>query len=237
MSNGVHKVKPKKFFAFAGPIGAGKSSAMKDVVEKMPEDWIEIVEPLDEVLPLLTKAYESKDSAKEYNLRLQLMFFNMRVKTTRAARKSVSNGTFPNFSAERTVFDDIIFMRVQERLGLLREGDFKIYKAFWDHWVELLELDDMIPDLLVYMRPDDDECWKRIQERGRKCEETMTREYTDIVNEEHDKIYQKEDGFVTIPGGRTIPVLIYKSNADFRGEVGADEAKKLADAIYQKLKE
>ena len=237
MSNGVHKMKTKKFFAFAGPIGAGKSTALKDVVDKIPGNWIEIIEPLDDVLPLLAKAYESKESAKEYNLRLQLMFFNTRVKATRAARKTVSNGTLPHFSSERTVFDDIIFMRVQERLGLLRDGDFDIYKAFWDHWVELLDIDDMIPDLIVYMRPDDKECWNRIQKRARECEKTLTREYTDIVNEEHDKIYLQESGTIDIPGGRTIPILVYKSNADFRGDEGAEEARMLANKIHEKLSE
>lgn len=235
MSNGVHTSKPKKFFAFAGPIGAGKSTALSDIVGNMPGSWIEIVEPLDDVLPFLAKAYESPEKAREYNLRVQMMFFNTRVDATRKARRNITNGTSPHFSSERTVFDDIIFMRVQERLGLLRDGDFDIYKRFWDHWVELLEIDDMIPDLIVYMRPDNDECWRRIQERGRECEKTLTREYTDIVNDEHDKIYLQESEEIEIPGGRAIPVLVYKSNADFRGDHGAEEAKKLATAIHERL--
>jgi deoxyadenosine/deoxycytidine kinase len=225
----------KKLFAFAGPVGAGKTHALKDIVSKIKGTWIEIEEPLDDVLPLLAKAYESKESAIQYNLRVQLKFFNMRVRVTRAARKSISNGTQPFFAAERTVFDDIIFWNVQKRLGMIREGDDEIYRAFWSHWVELLELDDMIPDLIVYMRPDDDECWRRIQERSRECEKTLTRAYTDVVNEEHDKIYLREDGMIDIPGGKKIPVLIYKSNADFRGISGAEEAQRLADAISEKL--
>lgn len=225
----------KKFFAFAGPIGAGKSHALKDVVSKIKGSWIEIEEPLEDLKPLLAKAYESKESATQYNLRVQMKFFNMRVRVTREARRTISNGTPPLFASERTVFDDIIFWDTQKRLGMLRDGDDDIYRSFWSHWVELLELDDMIPDLIVYMRPTDDECWRRIKERDRECERTMTREYTDIVNEEHDKIYLSEGGVINIPGGKTIPVLVYKSNADFRGVNGAEEAQRLADAISERL--
>ncbi len=226
----------KRFVALAGPIGAGKSTALKDVMGKLSQggEWIVIPEPLDDkIIHLLGEAHKSKENAIECGLKLQMMFFNLRVRVTREARKRCNtNKTPPLFSAERTVFDDIIFMRSLERQGLLKPGDFDLYMSFWDHWVELLDMDDMIPDLIVYMRPDDEECWRRIQERGRACEKNMTREYTTILNEEHDKVYLREDGTIDIPGGRKIPVLVYKSNADFRGEA---EARELAALIDSKL--
>ena len=236
-SNGINsdvvdnKKKKKTFISFAGPIGAGKSIALEKIVPHLKGDWYKIPEPLEEVLPLLTEAYKSEENAKLYNLRTQLMFFNVRIKATRSAGRLLNNSR--QFISERTVFDDIIFWETQKRTGKLRDGDDKIYQEFWKHWVELLEIDGMIPDLFVYLRPDDEECWRRIQERNRPCEKVMKKSYTITLNEEHDKIYLQESGYVKIPGGRMIPVLVFNDGKNYRDN--EEVAKEYATRIMQTL--
>lgn len=226
--------KGKVFISFVGPIGAGKSVALKKIVPNLDGNWIIIEEHLDEVLPFLTQTYKSPENAKQYNLRTQLMFFNVRVRETRKAGRKIEEG-LGRFVSERTVFDDIIFWNTQKRNGMLRDNDDEIYRAFWKYWVELLEIDNMIPDLFVYLRPSDEECWKRIQERSRECENTMKMDYTKIVNEEHDKVYLRSDGMVEIPGGRKIPVIIFRDERNYKDDETV--AKNYAHKIMEKLRE
>lgn len=238
--------KNKRFvISISGPIGAGKSTLLTKVKHFLNGgEWVTINEPLDDVVDLLGKAY--RDPVK-YNLHLQIKFFSKRLDATK--RISEENKDKTLFVSERTIYDDILFWNVQKRRDALDEFDDDIYRDLWKHWATLLKTYNMLPNLFVYLRPDNDECLRRVAERNRGIEQGAVDEtisvkdstgnfhqmtYNDLVIDEHDRRYLGND-YVSLPTGEKVKVLVLKTNSNFRDD--PEEAKKIASHINQAVNE
>lgn len=230
MSKTVNGQKRGKKVSIGGPIGAGKSTLLAKLMNLLDGDWIKIDEPLDEFKHYLALTYKDEEHAKRHNLSCQMKIFVTRVKHSRKVGKENPS---KNKIQERFLGDDIIFWKTQVALGNVNPLDDETYMTANPVWQELLEIDDMVPDLIVYIRPDDDECWRRIQERHRSEESSMTKEYTLELNRQHDKVYKTDDGKFKLPDGNKIPIVYYESNSNFRDD--NEEAARLAGMIQRAL--
>lgn len=230
MSSKVGRQNQGKIVSIGGPIGAGKSTLLSKLANSLNGEWVKIDEPLDQFNHYLALTYKDEEHAKRHNLSCQMKIFITRVKHSRKVGKE--NPT-KNKIQERFLGDDIIFWKTQVALGNVNPLDDETYMTANPVWQELLEIDDMVPDLIVYIRPDDDECWRRIQERSRNEETSMKKEYTLELNRQHDKVYKTDDGKFELPDGKKIPIVYYESNANFRDD--DKEAKRLAGMIQRAL--
>lgn len=201
--------------SIGGPIGAGKSTLLRKIVSELSGEWVKIEEPTEKFKHYLELTYKNDETAKRHNLSCQIKIFCERTKRTREVGKNNPN---KNKIQERFLGDDIIFWKTQVALGNVNELDDETYMGINTLWQELLDLDDMVPDLLIYLRPDDEECWSRIKERGRIEESKMTMRYTQELNKQHDLVYKTEDGLFLLPNGKKIPIVYYESNANFRDD-------------------
>lgn len=158
-----------KFIVIAGNIGAGKTTLVKILSEKL--GFTPFYEPHEEN-PYLADFYEDM---KSWSYHSQVYFLTRRLKIHKELLQAT--GTVVQ---DRSVYEDAqIFARNLYLQGDLSQRDYQVYQDLYQILVSLLPM----PSLIIYLRASVDTLMKRIACRGREYEAGISREYLGRLNE------------------------------------------------------
>lgn len=158
-----------KFIVIAGNIGAGKTTLVKILSERL--GFTPFYEPHDEN-PYLADFYEDM---KSWSYHSQVYFLTRRLKIHKELLQAT--GTVVQ---DRSVYEDAqIFARNLYLQGDLSQRDYQVYQDLYQILVSLLPM----PGLIIYLRASVDTLMKRIACRGREYEAGISREYLGRLNE------------------------------------------------------
>ncbi|MFC6171223.1 deoxynucleoside kinase [Loigolactobacillus jiayinensis] len=144
----------------AGMIGVGKTTLTGMIAEHLGTEAF--FEPVGDnpVLPL----YYS--DPKKYGFLLQIFFLNKRFAMIKKAL------TDDNNVLDRSIYEDALFTRENNKEGNISDQEFDIYLKLLDNMMaELQSIPKKAPDLLVYAYADFDTILYRIKKRGRDYEQ------------------------------------------------------------------
>jgi deoxyadenosine/deoxycytidine kinase len=192
----------KRYVVLAGNIGAGKSTLVRMLCERL--GWTPYFEPVAEN-PYLEDFYA--DMAR-WSFASQVFFMAWRVKSHRALMEDP--GTVVQ---DRSLYEDAeVFAKNLHRQGLMSDRDWKTYRELYGTFTTLLPA----PDLVVYLRASVPTLLERIGRRGRGYEAGISREYLAGLN----GLYEEWIGAF-----RLAPVLVVPADRmDFVTDTAALEA-------------
>jgi deoxyadenosine/deoxycytidine kinase len=157
------------FIAVSGSIGAGKSTVTRILAE------ITGFEPLFETVeghPYLEKFYKDP---KTYAFRTQTFFLWDRFNKHYSALK-----TGRNIVADRCIYEDAIFAKVQHMRGDMDDDDY--LRTYLPHYKILTEIIKP-PELMVYLRANLDTLVYRIRKRARDMEKNIDTDYLKTLSQ------------------------------------------------------
>ena len=163
----------KKFITVAGNIGAGKSTLVKLLSERL--GWQPFYEPVADN-PYLADFYQDMDA---WSFHSQVFFLTHRL----CVYQELS--AWPtSVILDRSLYEDAeIFAGNLYRQGFMNERDFKTYMSLYLMLLNFLPT----PDLVVYLRTSVPTLVKRIHNRGRDFERGMDQSYLQTLNDAYEK--------------------------------------------------
>jgi len=179
-----------------GNISAGKTTFLSWLADKTFEirDLCEVVhEPVDKwqcvgdnkTNNLLQRFYESPH---KHAYEFQNYVFLTRMDLNR----NTFEGDKPLRLLERSVFSDrLVFVRAIHEAKWLTDEQLELYDSWFNPM--LLEVPGLIPDGFIYLRADPSTCMRRLRNRGRQEEKTVTDEYLEGLHEKHEDWFKKEE--------------------------------------------
>lgn len=85
---------------------------------------------------------------------------------------------------ERSIYcDRHVFAKNLYQQGLMDETEWALYVHFWEYF----RVNIPVPDAIVYLRTPAEECFQRLQVRGRSEEQGITLEYLQQLEARHDE--------------------------------------------------
>lgn len=163
----------KNMIIIEGTVGVGKSSLMEILSEELglavfPEPVVDN--------PLLPLFYENM---KRYGFALQVFFLNNRFRMIKEAQK------LDGAIMDRSIYGDVIFAKMLHDQGNLSKEEIDCYLDLFANMMEHLPK----PELVVYLRTDTEGAIKKIQKRGRECEQSTDHQYWEDLNKEYDDYF------------------------------------------------
>jgi len=198
------------YLVIEGNIGAGKSTFLKIIKEKLSIDVV--YEPTDKwqregkednLLDLFYK------DTKRWAYTFQSYAFISRIQSQMEHQKNVSSDRPQVY--ERSVYcDRYCFAKNCLEMGTMTEMEWHIYKE-WFSW--LVESYTAKPSGFVYLRTNPKVCYDRIQKRQR-CEESgVPLSYLELLHTRHEEwLIEKKE---VMPWLADTPVLILDCNEEF----------------------
>jgi hypothetical protein len=179
----------KSYVVLAGNIGAGKSTLVSMICEKL--GWEPYYEPVAEN-PYLQDFYRDM---RTWAFHSQVFFLTYRAQAHRALMD------IPRAVVQdRSFYEDAeVFARALHLQGAISERDWDTYRGLYRTLTTLLSP----PDLVVYLRASVPTLQKRIALRGRQFEARISDEYLESLN----SLYEEWIG-----GFSLSPVLIVPSD-------------------------
>jgi deoxyadenosine/deoxycytidine kinase len=163
----------KYFVAVAGNIGAGKSSLAAGLAHKL--GWEAFFEPVEEN-PYLADFYQDM---QRWGFHSQVFFLSRRLSHYRGLLDRPGS-----VIQDRSVYEDAeVFARNLYRQGYMSERDWQSYHDLYGAVTNLLPP----PNLVVYLQTSVPTLVKRIQQRGRDLERTITPDYLTQLNELYEQ--------------------------------------------------
>ena len=186
----------KSYVVLAGNIGAGKSTLVSLICDKL--GWEPYYEPVAEN-PYLQDFYQDM---RAWAFHSQVFFLTYRAQAHRALMDSPRAVV-----QDRSFYEDAeVFARALHLQGAISERDWDTYRGLYRTLTTLLSP----PDLVVYLRASVPTLQKRIALRGRQFEARISDEYLESLN----RLYEEWIG-----GFSLSPVLIVPSDRrDFVGD-------------------
>ena len=208
----------KQFIAVAGNIGAGKSTLVTRLSQRLR--WKPYFEPVAEN-PYLADFYADM---KRWAFESQVFFLSYRMQSHNELLRVPSSVV-----QDRSVYEDAeIFATNLYNQGNISERDFKTYRNLYELFVALLDP----PDLLIYLRVPVDVLMERIKTRGREFESGITTEYLLHLND----LYEKWIDSFTLCPILTVPAARMDfASVDSLVEVIAGEVRRITDGKQQVL--
>ncbi|HQV69718.1 MAG TPA: deoxynucleoside kinase [Thermoflexales bacterium] len=162
-----------KFIAIAGNMGVGKSTLTKLVAQHL--GWAPIYEAVDEN-PYLSDFYADM---QRWSFHSQAFFLSRRV----AQHKELMSRPEP-IVLDRSVYEDAeIFAQNLYLRGSMSERDWRTYEGLYKTMATLLRP----PDVIVYLRAEVPTLVKRIRQRGRNFELSISMDYLYALNDLYDR--------------------------------------------------
>jgi deoxyadenosine/deoxycytidine kinase len=190
-----------KWVSIEGLIGVGKSTFLEQMKD---QSFTLIPEPVEDWVFL----EDSYVNPKVYSFPAQIEFFTSRV----AKFRSLFQGE-GLYISERSVFSDKVFWNTKLELGDIDVRLHALYLKMWSLWQDLLPIHK--PDVFIYLDTNLEECMRRVKERNRGAESTLTIDYQRILKQEHEKIFFDPEG-VLMPDGSRVPCVVIDASEDFR---------------------
>lgn len=206
-----------------GIISVGKSTLLAELSKHT--NIIECPEPVQKWIDsgMLELSYIDP---KTYSFPAQCMFFDTRVDQINEVWQ---DGEI--MVSERSPFSDKLFWETKRRNGDVNETLHSVYMNMWTKWQRLTPKE--CPDLFIYLNASLDTCMKRLKERGREAESTVTREYQETLKQVHDEVFKNEE--VIMPNGKPVPVIIVDCELNYKEN--PEELQKLIQMILEKIHE
>lgn len=185
----LSKFRMKKFVAVAGNIGVGKSTLVSLLCSKLGPDWQPFYEPVTEN-PYLADFYNDMAA---WAFHSQVFFLTHRL---RIHHKISVHPT--SVFQDRSVYEDAeIFAQNLFLQGCIHPRDYETYRNLFETLVQFLPP----PDLVIYLRASVPTLLKRIAQRGRDYERSISADYLAGLN----KLYEKWISGFTLCPVLTIP--------------------------------
>jgi deoxyadenosine/deoxycytidine kinase len=194
-----------------GVIGVGKTTLIEKCLVPMlteREYRVTVVrEPVDKWKESGSLQQFYKDPSRRA-YQFQTRAFHDRIRECQEQYKNYSKCT-DIFLLERSIFTDMLFMKMLLDSNTIDETEFRDYKDLWKMWEKLMPF---TPDLFVYLRPDVEVAMERLHKRNREGE-TVSIEYQKALQEKHDEFLGKD--MVQISDSRYVPCLHLYTNENF----------------------
>ncbi len=203
----------KKYLVLAGNIGAGKSTLVGLLAQRL--GFRPYYEPVAEN-PYLADFYADMG---RWALQSQLFFLTHRVRTHRALMDDPSSVV-----QDRSLYEDAeVFARNLHEQGALSGRDWATYRELYTTVADLLPP----PDLVIYLRASVPTLKRRIAKRGRDFEASIADEYLAGLNRLYEEWIEGFDRapVLVVPGDR---LDFVEESADFRA-IASTIAERLRD--------
>lgn len=185
-----HSVTPR-FIVIEGPIGVGKTSLARRLAESFGGD---VVLEHGEQNPFLERFYRSK---RDTALPAQLFFLFQRARQLEELRQS------DLFSPVRVA--DFHFGKDRLFAGINLDPE---EMALYDQIAARLQVDEPVPDLMIYLQASVDTLLQRILKRGIPWERGIDRRYLEQLTEAYARYFhQYNDGPLLIVNASSIDPL------------------------------
>ena len=151
-----------------GNIGCGKTTMIKRLNDDMRIPIF--LEPLHKWNDLLSLFYEDPQKwAFSFNLEVLLTFNEWK------------ENNFPAIYERNPQSCRYVFTENNFESGHLHPLQMEVFKKIYERlaWV---------PDILIYIRTDPQICYKRMQERGRNCESSVSLDYLQKIHDKYEKL-------------------------------------------------
>jgi deoxyadenosine/deoxycytidine kinase len=177
--------------AIEANIGAGKSSLLRRLAQILPSDFTVAEEPVHD-FTLLRRFYEDP---KKWLLPMQAQVIG----AYKAAYRYRPPQTLVQ---ERSPFAS---MHVFSKIGIddLPMNQEEKQDLYWSMCEALLDIQDE-PDYIVYLNAKPKTCFDRIRERGRLCEQGVSLEYLQKIDEAYHQYLHFEHDMAAVPEGAYI---------------------------------
>jgi len=162
----------KKFISVAGNIGAGKSSLVLRLSNRL--QWQPFFEP-EANNPYLPDFYKDMDA---WGFHSQIYFLSHRLRVYCELAKCTDSVIL-----DRSLYEDAeVFAYTLYQNGHLSQRDYETYKALYQSLLTFLPA----PDLVIYLRAKVDTLVERIQQRDRDYERAIDRQYLEQLNSAYE---------------------------------------------------
>ena len=208
----------KQFIAVAGNIGAGKSTLVTRLSQRLR--WKPYFEPVAEN-PYLADFYADME---RWAFQSQVFFLSYRMQSHNELLRVPSSVV-----QDRSVYEDAeIFAKNLYQQGHISKRDYETYRNLYELFVTLLEP----PDLLIYLRVPVNVLEARIEKRGRDFESGISTEYLLRLNELYETWIEEFSlcPILTVPAAR-----MDFASVDSLVEVIAKEVRRITDGKQQVL--
>jgi len=216
-----------------GIIAAGKSS-LKDILVAWWKRCGYHVGVIDEPLKDWEKSGRLKQfyaDPKRRAYQFQTRVFHDRIKCVQAVvQKMEDSEARPHiYLMERSIFTDVLFMKMLHGSGTVDDTEFEDYMNLWSMWMQLMPFR---PKLFVYLKPSIEAVMQRLRNRSRDGESSVTEEYQRRLESTHDEFLKP--GPVPGIGGGAICMRIC-TDEDFRNDdvVQRDIAERILREILE----
>jgi deoxyadenosine/deoxycytidine kinase len=168
---------PPSFIAIEGPIGVGKTTLAKKLAASF--NYQTLLEEAQEN-PFLEKFYRNRQQAA---LATQLFFLFQRTQKIQDMRQA--DIFQPVRVADFLIEKDPLFARIN-----LERDELQLYEKVYQQ----LTIDAPTPDLVIYLQASTDVLLARIENRGIPCEQAISRDYLERLNEVYSEFFLYYDG-------------------------------------------
>jgi len=186
------------YIVVEGPIGSGKTTLAKMLVDKFPVDYLS---EKAETNPFLPRFYQD---AQRYGLPTQLFFLFQRANQIKdlSQRDMFAKPIVADFFLEK----DPIFARLN-----LDDEEYALYHQIYQH----LQIKAPKPDLVIYLQTPIDALMERIEERSISYEQEIPREYVERLANAYSEFFHSYDASpVLIVNNEKLNILKNKSAFD-----------------------
>lgn len=150
-----------------GNIGCGKSSLITSIGKNMRIPIF--LEPLSE-WNLLSAYYKNPEKyALGFNIEVLLSFYKWK------------DNNFNAIYERSPTSCKYVFTELSHSLKNISNGEMELFNKLYNvlAWKN---------DIVIYLKTDDDSCYKRMQHRDRKCEQSVEFDYIKQVNQKHENL-------------------------------------------------
>lgn len=183
------------YIVVEGPIGSGKTTLAKMLVDRFPVDYLS---EKAETNPFLPRFYQD---AQRYGLPTQLFFLFQRANQIKdlSQRDMFAKPIVADFFLEK----DPIFARLN-----LDDEEYALYHQIYQH----LQIKAPKPDLVIYLQTPIDALMERIEERSISYEQEIPREYIERLANAYSEFFHNYDASpVLIVNNEKLNILKNKS--------------------------